>query len=68
METKLPSIPKSLEAEQAFLGSLIMDSSAWDQISHLIKAKDFFDSNNNGTLFCGLLSVFEIVLSTVGIV
>ena len=46
METKLPSIPKSLEAEQAFLGSLIMDSSAWDQISHLIQAKDFFDSNN----------------------
>ena len=46
METKLPSIPKSLEAEQAFLGSLIMDSSAWDQISHLIQAKDFFDSIN----------------------
>ena len=46
METKLPTTPKSLEAEQAFLGSLIMDSSAWDQISHLIQGKDFFDVNN----------------------
>ena len=46
MEPKLPSTPKSLEAEQAFLGSLIMDSSAWDQISHLIQGKDFFDVNN----------------------
>ena len=46
METKLPTTPKSLEAEQAFLGSLIMDSSAWDQVSHLIQGKDFFDVNN----------------------
>ena len=46
METKLPSTPKSLEAEQAFLGSLIMDSTSWDQISHMVQIKDFFDSNN----------------------
>ena len=46
METKLPSIPKSLEAEQAYLGSLIMDSSSWDQVSHILEAKDFFDMNN----------------------
>ena len=46
METKLPSTPKSLEAEQAFLGSLIMDSTSWDQISHMVQTKDFFDSNN----------------------
>ena len=44
METKLPSTPKSLEAEQAFLGSLIMDSTSWDQISHMVQTKDFFDS------------------------
>ena len=46
METKIPTTPKSLEAEQAFLGSLIMDSTAWDQVSHLIQGKDFFDVNN----------------------
>ena len=46
MDSKIPSTPKSLEAEQAFLGSLIMDSSAWDQISHLIQSKDFFDVNH----------------------
>ncbi len=46
MENKIPSTPKSIEAEQAFLGSLIMDSSAWDQVSHLIQGKDFFDVNN----------------------
>ncbi|MED5502242.1 MAG: replicative DNA helicase [Pseudomonadota bacterium] len=46
METKIPTTPKSIEAEQAFLGSLIMDSSAWDQVSHLIQSKDFFDANN----------------------
>ena len=46
METKLPSTPKSLEAEQAFLGSLIMDSTSWDQISHMVGTKDFFDGNN----------------------
>ena len=43
MEAKLPSTPKSLEAEQAFLGSLIMDSTSWDQISHMVQTKDFFD-------------------------
>ena len=46
METKLPSIPKSLEAEQAYLGSLIMDSSSWDQVSHILEAKDFFLREN----------------------
>ena len=46
MENKIPSTPKSIEAEQAFLGSLIMDSSAWDQVSHLIQGKDFFDVSN----------------------
>ena len=46
MESKIPSTPKSLEAEQAFLGSLIMDSSAWDQVSHLIQSKDFVDVNH----------------------
>ncbi len=46
MESKLPSIPKSFEAEQAYLGSLIMDSSSWDQVSHVLEAKDFFDMNN----------------------
>ena len=46
MDNKIPSTPKSTDAEQAFLGSLIMDSSAWDRISHIIKTNDFYDANH----------------------
>ncbi len=46
MDLRIPSTPKSLEAEQAFLGSLIMDSSSWDQVSHMVESKDFIDTKN----------------------
>ena len=46
MDSRIPSTPKSLEAEQAFLGSLIMDSSSWDQVSHMVESKDFIDTKN----------------------
>ena len=46
MADKIPSTPKSLEAEQALLGSLIMDSSAWDEVSDRLGPNDFFDPSN----------------------
>jgi len=46
MATKIPSTPKAIEAEQALLGSLIMDSAAWDKVSDKIDANDFYDPNN----------------------
>ena len=46
MATKLPSTPKAIEAEQALLGSVIIDSSAWEKISDRLSPNDFFDVNN----------------------
>ena len=46
MATKIPSTPKAIEAEQALLGSLIMDSAAWDKVSDKIDVNDFYDPNN----------------------
>ena len=46
MASKIPSTPKAIEAEQALLGSLIMDSTAWDKVSDKIDVNDFYDPNN----------------------
>ena len=46
MATKIPSTPKATEAEQALLGSLIMDSTAWDKVSDKIDVNDFYDPNH----------------------
>ena len=46
MSSKIPSTPHAIEAEQALLGSLIMESTSWDKISDKILASDFFDSKN----------------------
>ena len=44
MATKIPSTPKAIEAEQALLGSLIMDSAAWDKVSEFVKTiEEFFE-------------------------
>jgi replicative DNA helicase len=34
--------PHSVEAEQAVLGSLLLDTSAWDQVADMIRTKDFY--------------------------
>ncbi len=39
-ELKLP--PHSLEAEQAVLGGLMLEASAWDKIADVITAEDFY--------------------------
>ena len=46
MATKLPSTPKAIEAEQALLGSVIIDSASWEKISDRLEPNDFFDVNN----------------------
>ena len=43
MATSIPGTPKALEAEQALLGSLIMESTSWDKISDRLLPSDFFD-------------------------
>jgi replicative DNA helicase len=45
---KIP--PHSIEAEQAVLGGLMLDSSAWDQIADRIKSIDFY-RRDHGLIF-----------------
>ena len=56
MATKIPSVPKSIEAEQAFLGSLIMDATAWEKVTDKIDINDFYDANNK-VIFRELLNL-----------
>ena len=37
-----PAPPQSIEAEQAVLGGLLLDPSAWDQVADVINEKDFY--------------------------
>ncbi len=46
MAEKLPTIPKSIESEQAFLGSLIQDPKSWEKIDKRPDVDDFFDPVN----------------------
>jgi DnaB-like helicase N terminal domain len=34
--------PQNLEAEQSILGSIMLDKEAWDLVSDLIRAEDFY--------------------------
>ena len=38
----VPTPPHSVEAEQAVLGGLLIDASAWDQVADAITEKDFY--------------------------
>ena len=37
-----PTPPHSIEAEQAVLGGLLLDASAWDQVADAINEGDFY--------------------------
>jgi replicative DNA helicase len=37
-----PVPPHSLEAEQAVIGGLLLDASAWDNVADIVKAEDFY--------------------------
>lgn len=39
-DPKLP--PQNIEAEQSILGGLLLDKEAWDQVSDIISAEDFY--------------------------
>jgi replicative DNA helicase len=34
--------PHSIEAEQAVLGGLLLDTSAWDQVADMVRTHDFY--------------------------
>jgi len=40
VEVRTP--PHSIEAEQAVLGGLLLDPSAWDQVADVVRAEDFY--------------------------
>ena len=46
MASRIPSVPKSIDAEQAFLGALIIDSTGWEKVTDIIDVNDFYDFNN----------------------
>ncbi|MCL5260557.1 MAG: replicative DNA helicase [Gammaproteobacteria bacterium] len=39
-------LPHSIEAEQSVLGGLMLDNSAWDKVSELIREDDFYRPNH----------------------
>ena len=43
MAPKIPSVPKSTDAEQAFLGALIMDGTGWEKITDKIVSSSFMN-------------------------
>ena len=59
MATSIPSTPKALEAEQALLGSLIMESTSWEKISDRLLPTDFFDVKNR-TILMKFLSLHQM--------
>src|SRR3954468_16771497 len=40
--TDVRTPPHSIEAEQAVLGGLLLDTSAWDQVADMVRTKDFY--------------------------
>jgi replicative DNA helicase len=42
----LPPVPWSNEAEQAVLGALLLDNSAWDRVADLLEARHFFSGEH----------------------
>jgi replicative DNA helicase len=52
--------PHSIEAEQAVLGSLLLDTSAWDQVADMVRTHDFYRPDH------GLIFDAITVLATEG--
>lgn len=40
MENKVP--PQNMEAEQAIIGGLLLDPSAWDEVAELVAEEEFY--------------------------
>lgn len=50
--------PHSDEAEQAFLGGLILDNTMWPEVSDIVRSEDFY-RNDHRTLFDSMLALFQ---------
>jgi replicative DNA helicase len=50
--------PHSDEAEQAFLGGLILDNTMWPEVSDIVRSEDFY-RHDHRTLFESMLSIFQ---------
>lgn len=50
MAARLP--PQSIEAEQAVIGSLLLDSEAWDSVSDILKWEDFYKPSHQHMYKC----------------
>ncbi len=56
MQDKVP--PHDLEAEQAALGSVLLDPDTISELIHILKPDDFYN-NNHKTIFTAMLSLYE---------
>jgi replicative DNA helicase len=54
----LPAPPSSNQAEQALLGGLMLDNSAWDRVADLVAAADFFRPDHR-LIFTGIEALAE---------
>ncbi|HLN49993.1 MAG TPA: replicative DNA helicase [Steroidobacteraceae bacterium] len=50
--------PHSIEAEQAVLGGLMLDSAAWDQVADRVLAEDFY-RNDHRLIFAAVAGLIE---------
>ncbi|MGZ9014328.1 MAG: DnaB-like helicase N-terminal domain-containing protein, partial [Burkholderiales bacterium] len=50
--------PQSIEAEQSVLGGLLLDNSAWDRITDVVGAADFYRSDHR-TIFAHIAQLIE---------
>lgn len=55
--TKLP--PQNIEAEQALLGSLLIDKDAIVRISEILRSVNFYRTDTHGLVFEAIQSLFE---------
>jgi replicative DNA helicase len=51
-----PAPPHSVEAEQAVLGGLLIDPSAWDQVADVVREEDFYRPDHQA-IFSGIAAV-----------
>lgn len=51
-----PAPPHSVEAEQAVLGGLLIDPSAWDQVADVVREEDFYRPDHQA-IFAGIAAV-----------
>lgn len=50
MENKVP--PQNMEAEQAIIGGLLLDPSAWDEVAELVAEEEFYKPSHRRIFSC----------------